>query len=306
MIKDISEILNFRFASGGSGGYSSSAWWPGGFPAFFSEYEHLLKSHPAVYNLFKYVIHVDIGIHINHQVNNNNIFCFSADLNLLIGFMKQHSVNFENLVMAGSDERLSKNFKILNSIKHRFSKIYYEAKDIECDWVQTIPMGTIMAYTVRNGGSDILEHINKQKNKTKLVASAFGSRWPKLTSRIKNRFTLKSFIQKNDFIDNMFCNPLKYYKRLCDYRFFLAPIGEGIQTPKICECIMCETIPVVTDHVVHRELRDIYELPLLIVNEWADVSEDFLNKQWDLTYSQVDWNLQKSKFLVCNFDKLLI
>ena len=62
----------------------------------------------------------------------------------------------------------------------------------------------------------------------------------------------------------------------------------------------------VTDHVAHRELRDIYGLPLLIVNEWSDLTEQFLNKQWNSVYSKIDWSEQKSKFLVKNFDKLLI
>ena len=82
-------------------------------------------------------------------------------------------------------------------------------------------------------------------------------------------------------------------------------MATAFKTPKICECIMCETVPVVTDHVAHRELRDIYGLPLLIVNEWTDITEELLNEQWYLVYSNIDWNEQKSKFLVKNFNKLL-
>ena len=205
----------------------------------------------------------------------------------------------------GTDNNLSKVLEPLKRIKHRFKKIYYEAKDIECDWVQTLPMGMNMAYMIRNGGNDILKHINKQKNKTKLVASAFGSKYPHLTEIIKNRANLAVFTKDNDFVDDMFCDPLAYYERLCEYKFFLTPLGRGIQTPKICECIMCETVPVVTDHVAHRELRDIYGLPLLIVRKWSDLTEEFLNKQWSSVHFKVDWNLQKSKFLVKNFNALL-
>jgi hypothetical protein len=214
--------------------------------------------------------------------------------------------NFNNLVIMGADKNLSKALEPLKHIKHRFKKIYYEAKDVECDWVQTLPMGMIMAYMVRNGGNDILKHVNKQKNKTKLIACAFGNKYPRLTNIIKDRANLAVFTKDSDFVDDMFCEPTEYYENLCDYRFFACPLGNGIQTPKICECIMCETVPVVTDHVAHRELRDIYGLPLLIVNEWSDLTEQFLNDQWNSVYSKIDWHEQKNKFLVKNFDKLLI
>ena len=82
-------------------------------------------------------------------------------------------------------------------------------------------------------------------------------------------------------------------------------LGTGIQTPKICESILCETVPVVTNHIAHRELRDIYDLPLLIVDKWEDLTEDFLNEAYESKYKHINWQKEKSKFLVENFQKLL-
>jgi len=180
-------------------------------------------------------------------------------------------------------------------------------KNVECDWVQTIPMGMIMPYMLRNGGNKvILPQINKKKSKPKLIASAFGSKWPHLTNTVKDRRKLKNFTENSSFMDNMFCNPVEYYERLCDYKFFACPLGNGnMQTPRICECIMCETVPVVTNHISHRELRDIYGFPLLIIDDWTDLTEAFLNEQWVKGHSRIDWDKQKSKFLIKNFNKLL-
>lgn len=298
MIKDISEILNFRYYKQ----YLSQAWYGGQLPENFSDYKKLLQEPPLVYNYFKYSFHNNFD---NQIKKNKDVFCPTNKLSALSNLIKKNSINFGNLVIMGNDCHLSIQLDFLKSIKHRFKKIYYEAKNVECDWVQTCPMGMIMAYMIRNGGNNILSHINKQKNKTKLVASAFGSKWPQLTKRIEDRANLEVFTKKSHFVEDMLCDPLEYYERLCEYKFFLAPLGNGIQTPKICECIMCETVPVVTDHVAHRELRDIYGLPLLIVNEWVDLTEQFLNDQWNLVYSKVDWDDQKNKFLVKNFNKLL-
>lgn len=298
MIKDISEILNFRYKER----YLSQAWYGGQLPENFSDYKKLLQEPPLVYNYFKYSFHNNFD---NRIKKNKDVFCLTSRLSTLPNLIKKNSINFGNLVIMGDDHHLSSQLDFLKSIKHRFKKIYYEAKNVECDWVQTCPMGMIMAYMIRNGGNNILSHINKQKNKTKLVASAFGSKWPHLTKRIEDRANLEVFTKKSHFVEDMLCDPLEYYERLCEYKFFLAPLGNGIQTPKICECIMCETVPVVTDHVAHRELRDIYGLPLLIVNEWVDLTEQFLNDQWNSVYSKVDWDDQKNKFLVKNFNKLL-
>ena len=302
MISNIKHILNFRFLKK----FLQPEWYGGRFPGNFSDYKKILQEPPLVYDHFKYTLHGDFGIHVNKQPKNNDVFCDSAYTCLLDRLTNKYPDNFGNLVIMGNDTHLSKKLNFLKRIKHRFKKIYYEAKDIECDWIQTLPMGMIMAYMIRNGGNDILKHINKQKNKTKLVASAFGSRWPGIVNHVADRKLLRQFTQTNNFIDDMFCPPHEYYERLCDYRFFVSPLGTGVQTPKICECIMCEAVPVVTDHVAHRELRDIYDLPLLIVHEWSEITEEFLNEQWNSVYSKIDWNLQKNKFLVNNFNKLLI
>jgi len=307
VIKDVSEILNFRFKP-----KHLHSWWNQKYSGSKPNDELIKKylyPNPVVFFNFKSVFFDSNNKYTRQDFNDesNNIFCdVNSNFNDLTSFLDQNNSKFEYLVCAGDDNHLSKNIKYLQKTKHRFKKIYYEAKDVECDWVQTIPMGMIMAYMLRNGGNDaILPQINKKKNKTKLIATAFGSRFPHLTDRIPDRSKLEHFTNNCDFMDDMFCEPIEFYENLCDYRFFACPLGNGIQTPKICECIMCETVPVVTDHVAHRELRDIYDLPLLIVNEWTDLTEQFLNDQWNSVYSKVDWNLQKSKFLVSNFYNLL-
>jgi hypothetical protein len=210
------------------------------------------------------------------------------------------------LVVAGSDVGLKSRLPLLKKLKPYFSKIYYEAKDIECDWVETIPMGMNLAYLLRAGGSKILDVINSKKNKTKLIGTAFGSKWPGLNGKIGDRKALMKLYKSSDLIENFFCPPIEYFQNLSKYKFFASPLGNGIQTPKICESIMCETVPVVTSHVAHRELRDIHGLPLLIIDKWEDLTEDFLYNEWNTKYKFIDWSAEKSKFLVDNFADLYL
>ncbi len=298
MVNSIHDILNFRYNP------KYLSWNISSDTLSKKQIEDTLLVKPYVFTNFK-VIRLRQDTYINHNSITNDVFCDVKRLDKIKNTLDRHRFPFNNLVCAGDDTLLSDNILHLKEIKHLFKKIYYEAKDIECDWVTTIPMGSIMVYMLRCGGDRILHHINKAKYKTKLIGVAFGSRWPQLTDKINDRKLLLEFAKNSQFMDDMFCKPLEYYQKLCEYKFFACPLGNGIQTPKICESIMCETVPVVTDHVAHRELRDFYDIPLLIVNKWSDLTEEFLNQAYESKYRYIDWQKEKSKFLVKNFGNLL-
>ena len=46
-------------------------------------------------------------------------------------------------------------------------------------------------------------------------------------------------------------------------------------------------------------------LPLLIVDKWEDLTEELLNQSYENKYKHLDWQKEKSKFLVENFQSLL-
>jgi hypothetical protein len=298
VINSINQILNFRYGPR----FLRSNWSHGELSKVNSK--EALGSHPIICKYFKLVI-IQGNKYINNDSLSNDVFCLVDRLCHIKKILESCHFELNNIVCAGNDKYLSNSIEYLKEVKYLFKKIFYEAKDIECDWVTTIPMGTIMAYMLRCGGDEILHHINKPKHKTKLIGSAFGSAQPHLDEKINDRRLLADFTQSSQFMNNMFCDPLDYFEKLSYYKFFACPLGNGIQTPKICESIMCEAVPVVTNHIAHRELKDIYNLPLLIVDKWEDLTEDFLNETYENKYKYIDWQKEKSKFLVENFKDLI-
>lgn len=295
MIESINEILNFR--------YNKEK-----FQKFIKGNTEVIKcfdQSPAVFNHFRFVIsQQSVSPEINSNALSNDVLCHPDCIDKLDDILKTHNIErLDNLVCAGGDRKLSESLADLASFKHLFKHIYYEAKDIPCSWVTSIPMGVNVAYILRCGENAALHYINKQKQqKSKLIAAAFGSKWPVLNVTIKDRRELIKYIETANVIDDVFCNPVKYFSEISQYKFFACPIGRGIQTPKICEAILCETVPVVTDHILHKEFRDIYKLPILIVKDWSEVTTDFLNYVYESRFKYVNWQVEKSKFLAKSFE----
>ena len=67
----------------------------------------------------------------------------------------------------------------------------------------------------------------------------------------------------------------EYIKTLSRYKFCLAPPGRGIDTHRCWEALMVGTIPIVESSTVNSLYIN---LPVLIVNDWTNITENYLNK----------------------------
>jgi len=295
-INDISDIVNFRWF------YSMSV------DCFDSSVSHLdefknINTRPKIFDFFRLICNPN-GTFVNKNIDCN-VFCKPECLVFL--YENKEKFNLEEnkneiLIVAGGDDHLSVHINTLKKLKPYFSKIFYEAKNIKCDWISIIPMGNIYIYMLANGGNRILDYINSQKNKNQLIGHAFGAKWPRLSRKLTDRRSLLKFSKQNSFMKNFFCDPLEYYQKLSEFKFFATPLGTGIQTPKICESIMCETIPVVTDHVSYRELKK-YGIPLLIVKKWEHINEKMLLESLNTEFCNINWVNVKSLYKIDGFVK---
>lgn len=299
----LDEILNFRF------NYHLRS--------FCSDHENkkielfnVLSKHKIKDHFFGLVLSPSMNqlnlkaFHINKSNEYDNFLCAPGRLSFLVSLFKRNR-NFKNrkfntLVVAGGDEWLSDVMYYLKQLRKNFKFFFFEAKDINCEWVKPIPTGLNISYVLRNGGAESLKIFNKSTEKTKLVAYAFGSAWSYLSDAINERSHLEAVASKSYFIDNIFCEPELFYRKLANYKFFISPVGAGIQTPKIYEALMCETVPIVSDILVHRELKEYYNLPLLIISDWRYLSKDLLDWEFENNYKYTDWAKVKNKLLIKN------
>jgi len=88
---------------------------------------------------------------------------------------------------------------------------------------------------------------------------------------INNLFRNKGFhFNKNSDFEG-------YIKELSSYKFCLSPPGRGVDTHRTWESLMVGTIPI----MLSTSLDILFEkLPVVIVNDWSIIDEDFLNAEY--------------------------
>lgn len=109
-----------------------------------------------------------------------------------------------------------------------------------------------------------------------------------IRSRIKNSL-LKNGFKYNDTL------PIsEYMKKLSTYKFIVSPPGKGIDSHRTWEAILAGCIPI----VLSSPLNTLYStLPVLIVDDFSIVTEDYLNNLYSKMYSaKYDFNLMFSQY----------
>lgn len=92
-----------------------------------------------------------------------------------------------------------------------------------------------------------------------------------------------------------------YLQTLSSYHFCIAPPGNGWDTFRTWECILCNTVPVVRDSFMNRVFSSIWPMVVIDRYEFNDVHEKLMN--FFSFHGQQDYDY--SLLLEENFDELL-
>ena len=194
------------------------------------------------------------------------------------------------LLVAGTDSHLSDYIDDLESEADRFSRIYFEAKNVESTKVSSFSMGFNATYIRNSGKENILAAVkySDANDKTSLLFSAWGKVWPHLDQTLSERQSAQDFLDNSSAFERAMVSHEDYWGVLAKHYFTLSPSGNGVQAPKLAEAWMVKTIPIVIKNAC---FIDIYQLgyPLIMINSWDDITEHALN-EWIEYYKKVDWN----------------
>ena len=164
--------------------------------------------------------------------------------------------------------------ELIARAKEIFSRVYFSSNDGEDPEVRSYPLAMNDSYM--RGFEKVLESLlETPPRKRNLVLAAWGAKFPSLNNAISDRRNAYRFVESNSFIVAKRLTTPDYYRELAESHYMIYPRGTEIQSPKGFEAWMLGTIPIVTSHPVFWEFKE-RGIPLLIVEEWADITEDLL------------------------------
>lgn len=80
-----------------------------------------------------------------------------------------------------------------------------------------------------------------------------------------------------------------YLRNIHTHKFAFAPRGNGLDTHRLWECLYLRTIPIVKHHV---SMEDFSDLPILFVDSWDGLTEEYLNEQYEIIMKK-KYNMKK-------------
>jgi hypothetical protein len=83
-----------------------------------------------------------------------------------------------------------------------------------------------------------------------------------------------------------------FLEEIRNHKFTICPRGKGVDTHRLWETLYMGSIPVL---IKHEALMEFNDLPILFVDKWTNVTEEFLNKKYDEMQAML-WNMDKLKF----------
>ena len=98
----------------------------------------------------------------------------------------------------------------------------------------------------------------------------------------KNWVTCEETIYSHEARDN-------FLHKVNNHKFVFATRGNGIDTHRLWESLYLRTIPIVKRCI---GMEDFNDLPILFIENWEDITEDYLNEQYEIIMNKT-YNLEK-------------
>jgi hypothetical protein len=190
------------------------------------------------------------------------------------------------LITHNSDKCFTENHYIL--IKDIINKIYAINTIFNNENVITIPIGfrDMPLNTI-----PIIKSCNKIFKKEILIYMNF-----EIITNIKKRITcFNYFINFNWITSKSKLSIEDFYNDIKKSKYILSPEGTGIDCHRIYESIYFDAIPIVKSSSMNNFYKD---LPVIIIKEWSDITEEFLISNYDRYYKNlILWKLENNNWL---------
>lgn len=239
-----------------------------------SEYKNLYAKDSTV--IFEKIIdETKFVFFINNKLNIKNgdiVYSHTDAVESLFKLLK--NCNLNNLILISGQSDISVNKKLYQKkpkcIKYWFgNNINYEVNKLI-----PIPLGVNNDYVSTNPNEkDFIEFKFKNfDDKKNNIYSNFN-----INTRPFHRLDAYNFSIKNDSVVTNFTklNKSDFLSELNNYKFVIAPFGNGLDTHRVWEAIYSNSIPIVKENTSFNSFK---ELPIHFVKNFEDVDIKSLSK----------------------------
>ena len=224
------------------------------------------------------------------QTNNpRTVFCHPDCIGLLLKELKRvgrpdsKRAPESFLVVGGEDRRIStQRRKTIIGLRKYFNTIYYEAYDRLFQGVEVMPIGLTEFYLREHEKKfqEIFQRVNFDTPRKKLLLAAWGKWWPQLDKWISDRRMALEFSKSCPFCTSGRFPPDEWFECLAEHHYMLCPEGNGVQSPKMFESILFGCIPICSKNAASESLLE-KGMPILLVDDWYQITEEFLLQHLD-------------------------
>lgn len=196
------------------------------------------------------------------------LFCHTDFIHSVFNFIRYSDCKYV-VITHNSDYNIN-DFRC--SLKPK-NVIYWFAQNVEIkkDDLIPIPIGLERPHINPGKLEQLLEEGQKEKAYSNLLYIGFSP-----STNFQERQSAIDILSKRSFVsfvrDRINFN--EYIKNIHSHKFVLSPPGNGLDCHRTWEALYCNTIPIVKDGALTQCFKD---LPILIVKDWEEITEDFLN-----------------------------
>jgi hypothetical protein len=201
--------------------------------------------------------------------------------------------NLKVLVTGHSDYEIDKNdLDILNSSNLKLWLCHN--KNFRHPKLSSIPIGLPNREDTQiheiTSNLDVIYNTSKTKKEILNLAYLNFSFWtyPLERKKVVNLYSNKSWVTYEETIITHEGHENDLDK-INNHKFVFATRGNGIDTYRLWESLYLKTIPIVKKCI---GMEDFYDLPILFIDNWEDITEDFLNEQYEIIMNKT-YNLEK-------------
>jgi hypothetical protein len=185
-------------------------------------------------------------------------------------------------------------YKLMCLMPDSIFKWYSQNVNVSDPRIESLPIGleNNRWFPDRRKKEKILSKMNERRDYRNLVYMNFNiGTNPTVRGRIYDLYEGESWVtsERGSNAQGRFD---QYLANIYNHKFVISPQGNGLDTHRTWECLYIGTIPIEKWSLNSRFYTD---LPICFVENWEDITEGFLESEFERIKSQ-EWNFEKLDF----------